>query len=199
MLTFLYSVVFAVFFSLASCASTPPADAERVIPPTPELILGRGRVESEALAAFLLAANPKIEAPFARRFARIYVDEAAAEGVNHDVAFSQMCLETGFLNFGGLVRPEMNNFAGLGAIGPGQEGECFPSAEIGVRAQIQHLKAYATEEPLNKPLVDTRYRLVRYGSAKTIHGLAGTWAADRDYGRKLRNILENLYAAAYGS
>jgi hypothetical protein len=199
MLTFLYSVVFALFFSFVSCVSTPPAGAGRAIPPPPELILGRGLVESEALADFLLAANPKIDGSFARGFARIYVDEAAAEGVNHDIAFSQMCLETGFLNFGGLVRPDMNNFAGLGAIGPGQEGERFPSAEIGVRAQIQHLKAYATEEPLNKPLVDTRYRWVRYGSAKTIHGLAGSWATDKNYGQKLRNILENLYAAAYGS
>jgi hypothetical protein len=197
MLMFLYSVIFALFLSFTSCASTPPVGAGKVsrIPSAPELIMGRGRVESDALAAFLLAANPKIEGSFARRFARIYVDEAAAEGVNHDVAFSQMCLETGFLNFGGLVRPEMNNFAGLGAIGPGQEGECFPSAEIGVRAQIQHLKAYATEEPLNKPLVDTRYRLVRYGSAKTIHGLAGTWAADRDSVPSGSSFWETIFFA----
>jgi hypothetical protein len=169
------------------------------IPSSPELILGRGSVDSEKLAAFLLLVNPEIEEPFAREFARLYVEEAAAEGVNHDIAFSQMCLETGFLSFGGLVRQEMNNFCGLGALGPGNEGESFPSPQIGIRAQIQHLKAYATEEPLKLPLVDPRYRLVRYGSAPTIYGLAGSWATDREYGKKIKNILDNLYAVAYGS
>ena len=170
-----------------------------MIPSSPESILGRGSVDSEKLAEFLLLVNPEVEAPFAYEFARLYVEEAAAEGVNHDIAFSQMCLETGFLSFGGLVKQEMNNFCGLGAIGPGNEGESFPSPQIGVRAQIQHLKAYATEEPPKLPLVDPRYRLVRYGSAPTIYELAGSWAVDREYGKKIKNILDNLYAAAYGS
>ncbi|MDR2660000.1 MAG: glucosaminidase domain-containing protein [Spirochaetaceae bacterium] len=193
---------------LASCGSMPKNRAADILPPeeikpsipdSPEFILGRGSIDSEKLAEFLLIANPKIEKPFAKNFARLYVEEAAAEGVNHDIAFSQMCLETGFLSFGGLVKPDMNNFCGLGAIGPGQEGESFPSPQIGIRAQIQHLKAYATEEPPKQPLVDPRYRWVRYGSAQTIYELAGAWATDKDYGKKIKNILDNLYAAAYGS
>jgi hypothetical protein len=193
----------------ASCGSAPkyrsadtlvPEETERAkIPESPELILGRGSIDSDKLAEFLLIVNPKIEKPFAKKFAQLYVDEAAMEGVNHDVAFSQMCLETGFLSFGGLVKPDMNNYCGLGAIGPGQEGESFPSPQIGIRAQIQHLKAYATEEPLKQPIVDPRYRWVRYGSAPTIYELAGAWAVDKDYGKKIKNILDNLYAAAYGS
>jgi hypothetical protein len=87
----------------------------------------------------------------------------------------------------------MNNFAGLGSIGPGQPGERFPSPRIGVRAQIQHLKAYATEERPKQALVDPRYRYVRYGSAPTIDALAGTWAADRGYSGKIKNVLERLY------
>jgi hypothetical protein len=176
-----------------------PQKMRRAIPSSPEFILGRGSIGSEKLAEFLLIVNPEIEEPFAYDFARMYVEEAAAEGVNHDVAFSQMCLETGFLSFGGLVKPDMNNFCGLGAIGPGYEGESFPSPQIGIRAQIQHLKAYATEDPPKQPLVDPRYRLVRYGSAPTIYELAGSWAIDRDYGKKIKNILDNLYAVAYGS
>ncbi|MDR1149167.1 MAG: glucosaminidase domain-containing protein [Spirochaetaceae bacterium] len=200
-----------IFFMvlLASCSSAPkyraadtlvPEESKRAeIPESPELILGRGSIGSDKLAEFLLTVNPRIEKPFAQKFAQLYVDEAAMEGVNHDIAFSQMCLETGFLSFGGLVKPDMNNFCGLGAIGPGQEGESFPSTQIGIRAQIQHLKAYATEEPLKQPLVDPRYRWVRYGSAPTIYELAGAWAVDRDYGKKIKNILDNLYAVAYGS
>jgi hypothetical protein len=183
----------------AARTAYPESAKKRPIPASPELILGRGSVQSEKLAEFLLIVNPEIEESFAYDFAKLYVEEAAVEGVNHDIAFSQMCLETGFMSFGGLVKPDMNNFAGLGAIGPGQEGESFPSPQIGVRAQIQHLKAYATSEPPERPLVDPRYRWVRYGSAPTIYELAGSWAADNEYGRKIKNILDNLYAVAYGS
>ncbi|MDR2842386.1 MAG: glucosaminidase domain-containing protein [Spirochaetaceae bacterium] len=175
--------------------ATPP---QKPVPSSPEMILGTGSVDSDKLAEFLIRFNPKIDRPFAHKFAEIYVEEAAAEGVNHDIAFSQMCLETGFLSYGGLVTPDMNNFCGLGSIGPGQEGEHFPSPEIGVRAQIQHLKAYATEEPPKREIVDPRRRWVRYGSATTIFGLAGAWAADREYGKKLKQILDALYANSFG-
>jgi hypothetical protein len=104
-----------------------------------------------------------------------------------------MCLETGFLKFGGLVKPEWNNFCGLGAIGPEQPGLIFPDPRTGVRAHIQHLKAYATNEPLKGELVDPRYRYVRLGSSPKIDGLAGTWAADRMYAVKIAGILQNLY------
>jgi hypothetical protein len=108
-----------------------------------------------------------------------------------------MCLETGFLRYGGLVTPDMNNFCGLGSTGPGQPGEYFPSPRIGIRAHIQHLKAYATDAPLRQDLVDPRYFYVRYGSAPTLDGLAGSWATDRDYSKKIRSILERLYTFAF--
>jgi hypothetical protein len=93
----------------------------------------------------------------------------------------------------------MNNFCGLGAIGPGQPGEVFPDPRTGVRAHIQHLKAYATAEPLNGVLVDPRYRWVRYGSSPTIHGLSGTWAADKSYSDKIGVILERLYSFSFSA
>jgi hypothetical protein len=157
-------------------------------------ILGKGRRSAEQLASFLVSINSLVDSEFAAELARLYVDEAALEGVNHDVAFSQMCLETGFLRFGGLVRADQNNFCGLGATGPGQPGLRFPNPRIGVRAQIQHLKGYATEEPLNQDLVDPRYRYVRYGAAPTLEQLAGTWAADKGYAHKIVDILKRLYA-----
>jgi hypothetical protein len=169
------------------------AGITREAPETPERIMGRGLTAPETLAAFLLQSNSGTEYLFAEELALIYVEEAAAEGVNHDVAFAQMCLETGFLRYGGLVTAEMNNFCGLGAISPEQPGERFPTPRIGVRAHIQHLKAYATDEPPRQELVDPRYRWVRYGSAPDIGGLAGAWAADKEYGFKIKNILERLY------
>ncbi|QQO09041.1 glucosaminidase domain-containing protein [Breznakiella homolactica] len=197
-----FSVVFVFLCTavlLASCAGSPGAQApERPEkPPIPEKILGRGLVQPEDLAGFLLETNPGADPAFVRSLARYYEEESAAEGVSHDVAFSQMCLETGFLRFGGLVTPDMNNFCGLGSIGPGQPGERFPTPRIGVRAHIQHLKAYATDQPLNQELVDPRYRWVKYGSAPTIYDLAGRWATDKEYGRKIAAILDRLYTYAF--
>jgi len=159
--------------------------------------MGRGIVSPMDKAAFLLNGNPRVNRDFAEALAVFYVEEAAIEGVNHDVAFAQMILETGFLAFGGLVVPEMNNFAGLGSIGHGQHGLWFPDPRTGVRAHIQHLKAYACTEPLNKPLVNPRFRFVTRGSSPAISGLAGTWAADPLYAEKINNILERLYHFAF--
>ena len=183
----------ALFFS---CAITPEA---RKIPPVPEYIMGQGLTSAKDMAAFLLDVNPEAEESDVAGLALIYTEEAAIEGVNHDVAFAQMCLETGFLRFGGLVTPDMNNFCGLGSIGPGQNGVVFPDPRTGVRAHIQHLKAYASDAPLNQELVDPRYRYVRLGSSPAIQGLAGTWAADTSYAEKIDAILKRLYEFSFGS
>jgi len=166
-------------------------------PMVPELIMGKGLILSEDKAAFLLNANPWAERNYVETLALIYTQEAAVEEVNHDVAFAQMCLETGFLGFGGDVKPGQNNFCGLGAIGNGEPGLSFPDPRTGVRAHIQHLKAYASDEPLKQELVDPRFRYVRRGSSPAIKGLAGTWAADRNYAEKINNILERLYGFSF--
>ncbi|MDR1445235.1 MAG: glucosaminidase domain-containing protein [Treponema sp.] len=179
---------------------SPPEQPEtpiRPIPAIPFRILGAGLVAPEALSGFLLSVNPGAGENFSAELANFYAEEADIEGVNHDVAFAQMCLETGFLRYGNLVTADMNNFCGLGAIGEEQRGERFDEPRIGVRAHIQHLKAYATEEPPRQDLVDPRYRWVRYGSAPTIYGLAGTWAADREYAEKIKDVLEMLYTFVY--
>jgi hypothetical protein len=156
-------------------------------------IMGEGTAGGVELSAFLLDNNPGADPLFAEELAALYLEESAIEGINHDVAFVQMCLETGFLRYGGLVKPEMNNFCGLGSLNADHPGESFSSPQIGVRAHIQHLKAYASEDGLNQELVDPRYRWVRYGSAPTVEKLTGAWAADREYGNKIRGILERLY------
>jgi hypothetical protein len=207
---FLFLALLCLILINISCATKPveresplaveglPPVSESVperprVPPIPENILGKGLVLPVNLAAFLMNSNPEIEKQFIEDLAVIYKEEAAIEGVNHDVAFAQMCLETGYLRFGGLVTPDMNNFCGLGAIGNGQNGEIFPDPRTGVRAHIQHLKAYASEEPLKQELVDPRYRWVRYGSSPAIKGLSGTWAADKNYADKINSILERIY------
>jgi hypothetical protein len=161
------------------------------------LIMGKGEIGAEVLASFLLNENKNADRNFVEQLARYYLAEAEIEGVNHDIAFAQMCLETGFLRFGNLVQPEQYNFAGLGATGPGVPGLSFPSPQMGVRAHIQHLKAYGSEDSLNQELINPRFRLVRRGSSPSIQGLAGTWAADLQYAEKIERILQRLYS--YGN
>ena len=173
----------------------PPTGLGRA--PVPENIMGKGIVPEKEMAAFLLASNPGVETAYIEELASIYTEESTVEGVNSDVAFAQMCLETGFLRFGGLVTADMYNFCGLGAIGPTERGLIFPNPRIGVRAHIQHLKAYASEDPLKQLLVDPRFHYVRRGSSPGIDGLAGTWAEDRAYAEKINSILERLYSFYY--
>lgn len=127
---------------------------------------------------------------------KLYREEATVEGVNYDIAFCQMCLETAFLRFGGDLKSEQNNFAGLGTIGGGTEAASFESARIGVRAQIQHLKAYASLEPLVQEVVDPRFRFVTRGIASSIEQLSGRWSADLEYGNKIMAMMKRLYDSA---
>ncbi len=156
-------------------------------------ICDKGIKPVQSLYNFFMSSNPLADEQKVLRLARFYVDEAAAEGVNSDVAFVQMCLETGFLKFGGLVSEDMHNFCGLGAMSETQRGLVFENEQLGVRAHIQHLHAYGCTEVLKKDLIDTRYKYVNpRGKAPTIYELAGTWASDREYGNKLNELLTRL-------
>ncbi len=158
-----------------------------------DAILGTGVADANRLVSFFLENNRGADLAKVRRMAAYYVECARVEGVNSDVAFAQMCLETGFLRFGGLVTVDMNNFCGLGTTGKGNPGVRFPDERTGVIAHVQHLKGYATAEALAYPLADPRYRYINpKGKAPTIERLAGTWAADRAYGTKLRELVSRI-------
>ena len=96
------------------------------------------------------------DAPTIEKFCQIYVEEAKAEGIKVEVAFMQAMVETGWLKFGGAVQISQYNFAGIGALDGGAQGATFKTVREGVRAQIQHLKAYANEKPLNNTQVDPK-------------------------------------------
>ncbi len=155
-------------------------------------IMSPGRSSIYDMTFFLMKNNPKISYQSARRIATFYYNEAKNEGVNQDIAFSQMCLETGFLTFQGIVHPEQNNFCGLGALNYNIRGEKYPSILCGIRAHIQHLKAYASKEELRYSLVDRRFGFIDRGSATTVDELTGKWATDHRYSEKIRNLLNRL-------
>lgn len=158
-------------------------------------VMSNGNTSEVQLQLFLRNNNQNALAKFPD-IPKLYREEAGIEGVNYDIAFCQMCVETGFLQFGGDVKPEQNNFAGLGAIGGGSEAASFASARIGVRAHIQHLKAYASLEPLVQEVVDPRFRFVTRGIAPLIDQLSGRWSADLDYGTKISAMIKRLYESA---
>lgn len=155
-------------------------------------IATRGRAGVHQLVRFFTETNRRIGIDRIERIARIYIDEAAAEGINSDIAFCQMIHETNYLRFGGDVAARQNNFCGLGATGGGEPGLSFPSVEIGIRAHIQHLKAYANAQPLRRKLVDPRFSRVRRGRSPCVEGLTGTWATDPQYAAKLKRKLREL-------
>lgn len=134
--------------------------------------------------------------------ARLFSDEGAAQGVRGDLAFAQAMLETGYLRFGGLVLPSDNNFSGLGACDTCARGLAFPSAELGVRAQIQHLWAYAAPHAslagLARPLADARFGMVQPpGRAPLWETMgSGSWATDHNYGAKVVSIWRSMLAWA---
>jgi hypothetical protein len=160
-------------------------------------IMDQGQCSASDFSAMLLYYNPDLNPTKADYLARVYVTEATKEGVNQDIAFSQMCLETGFLNFKGNVKPHQNNFCGLGAVSAHSNGEHFPDIETGVRAHIQHLKAYASTLDLILPNVDNRFRFVKRGIAPTIYELPGRWASDKEYAVKLESLLSRLFLIRY--
>ena len=134
-------------------------------------------------------------------FCTIILEEANAEGVRGEVVFEQAMLETGWLQYGGDSGISQYNFAGLGTTGGGVAGVSYPDVRTGIRAQVQHLKAYACEEDLNQDCVDTRFDMVTRGSAPYVEWLGqqenpngGGWAAGSNYGEKLRKLLTQLKA-----
>ena len=143
-------------------------------------ITGQSTATEEQLNKLLMSGNP--QATGYLHLAKIFLEEGAKEGIKGDGAFCQSLIETGYFKFGGDVQPNQHNYAGLGATG-GVPGNSFPDARTGVRAQIQHLKAYATTKPLNQTCVDSRYRYVQKGCAPTFEQLSGKWAVP-GYDRK---------------
>lgn len=132
-------------------------------------------------------------------FCQMYYEEAEAEGVRAEVAFAQTMKETGFLQYGGDASIEQFNFAGIGTTGNGEPGNSYPDVRTGIRAQIQHLKAYATADALEQECVDERYSYVKKGSAPYVEWLGQQenpeglgWATGDNYGYDIVGMIEDM-------
>ena len=152
----------------------------------------------------------KNNANFSVNIAKAFFTLAPKYRIDPMRAISQSILETGWFKFAGSsVKPEQNNFCGLGATGGGVAGNTFATIEDGVRAQLQHLYAYGCKDALpagEDTVVDPRFKYVTRGLAPYWEQLAGRWAcpgydgndpeaamkAGNTYGQKIDNIFERL-------
>ena len=126
-------------------------------------------------------------------FCKTLISEASFEGVRPEVLFAQVMIETGWLRFGGNVSAGQCNFGGLGSTDSGVAGASFDSVGIGLRAQTQHLKAYASTDPLRGDCVDPRFSMVKRGSAQYLTKLNGKWAVPGEgYGEHIASIAREL-------
>ncbi len=164
-------------------------------------IMGESSASAKQMVAYFTSVDARYPesvyeskgAPTIDAFAQIVVEEAQAEGVKAEIVFCQAMKETGWLRFGGSVKPDQCNFAGLGATGGSVSGAVFPDVRTGIRAQVQHLKAYASTDPLVNKCVDPRFSYVKRGSATTLASLNGKWAVPGNhYGEDIFEMFNGL-------
>lgn len=167
------------------------------------MICGKSKATAEQIAAYMVKINPNT-ASFAAEQAQMYIEEGEAEGIRGDIAAAQSFVETGNYEFkGSAVTLDQNNFCGMGVTENGMKGNSFASRREGIRAQIQHLKAYATEEGLKNACVDPRYKYVQKGSAPYVEYLGiqenpngKGWAAGSGYGGKILAVMNKILGEA---
>ena len=162
-------------------------------------IMGKPQASIEQMKVYIKKVNPQVSDSVTKMIS-LYITEGAAEGVRGDIAFAQSCLETGNFTFSGsAVTLDQNNFCGLGVNITGKKGCSFRTAKEGIRAQIQHLQAYACTDGLKQKCIDPRYTYVSRGCAEYVEHLGiqenpkgQGWAAGKNYGTQIIEILNAI-------
>ncbi|MCB6415043.1 N-acetylmuramoyl-L-alanine amidase [Faecalimonas umbilicata] len=166
-------------------------------------IMGTAVATAAQMESYIKKVNPSV-AQSVIDMLPLYLFEGKAEGVRGDIAFAQSCLETGNFGFSGsAVTLDQNNFCGMGVTDNGLKGNSFDTPQLGIRAQVQHLKAYATTEDLVNTCVDPRFKYVTRGAAPYVEWLGSKenpkgvgWATGVGYGAKILAILKNIVGTA---
>lgn len=164
-------------------------------------IAGKAVATAAQMVAYIKAKRPGVEQSVIDMIP-LYLSEGLTEGIAGDIAFAQSCVETGNFEFPQetcKVTLAQNNFAMMGVVSADSKGEIFATPQIGIRAQIQHLKAYANSDPLNKECVDPRFYLVSRGSAPYVEWLGQPdnpqgkgWATAKGYGARILAVLADI-------
>ncbi len=187
----------------------PPASAAEAsaLSATTAVVLAGGQTPlkgvwsgtADRLSAFLIAAcpTPRFTVPVSV-LAGYYVRYCAESGLRADLLWAQMMHETGYGMYGGDVKPEQNNYAGIGATGGGEPGVYFPTAEAGVMAHVAHMVAYVyASSPIPwAEHADPRFYFVSpRGAASVLADLNGRWAVPGPtYGESIEGIARAINA-----
>ncbi len=139
----------------------------------------------------------------AKRIAPFYIKWGNVFNLRADIAWCQMCKETGFLTYLGDVKPDQNNFAGIGAVGGGAPGNRFATEELGVIAQISHLAWYYFRDHVNE-YCSMRYDPRHFGHSHymfngntKITRMNGSWAVPgRTYGQEIGAMANEILSAS---
>ena len=132
----------------------------------------------------------------ARRLADLYIRWGQAFNIRADIAWAQMCHETGFLEFTGVAKADWNNFAGVGVTGPGVV-VTFASEELGIIAHYAHLAWYVYPNHVNgycSSTYDPRHiGAHRFNGDSSINCLNGRWAPAGDYANKIIGFANQIW------
>ncbi len=162
-------------------------------------IIGQPQLTQEQALNYFKSRNSEKSDQAIKNFISIVWQEANLEGIKPDVVFIQIMKETNFLRFTGDVKECQNNFAGIGATGGGVSGAYFKDTRTGVRAVVQHLKAYCSNEELRTSCVDPRFTYVKRGISPYVEWLGigenpnypdQGWAADNNYGKSIASMMQ---------
>lgn len=129
----------------------------------------------------------------------LFWEQGVKMGMRPECALAQAAWETGYGHYGGVVKPEQNNWGGIKIANPSAETaadhETFATPYDGVRGVYNHLGIYCGVAPDGK--VHPRYYTTLekamnegwLGRIKTLEGLGGLWAPNKKYGENLAGLV----------
>jgi hypothetical protein len=194
------------FFGLTPARGTATAASVETLTPR-STILASPRATRAQLGRHLVArhhahhSQSRYKDSTLANIVQLYFTTCASIGLDPLVAVSQMELETAHLT-SKASQPPQRNPAGIGITGePGVTGVSFPTWAKAVRAHVGRLAAYAIPKgkgtPPQKALIAEALEVrplpdSKRGVATRVGGLAGTWAADQEYAKKIARIAQEV-------
>ena len=127
------------------------------------------------------------------------INEVTVENGLVKVDLSDDFLEDRFHSDTGDIRPDQNNFCGMGATGGGIPGNSFATEELGIIAHYAHLAWYYYPDHVNqycsstydpRPFGSYHYK---YTGDTTLGFLNGRWTPGVNYTDKIIQFANQIY------
>ena len=145
----------------------------------------------------------------ATRIVDMYINWGNKFNIRADIVWAQMCHETNFLKYDGIVPESANNFCGLGATGAPGVYNTFTTEELGIIAHYAHLAWYIY--PDHVQIKDSNGNLYcsdkydprhfawgaspphNYNGDHSLNCLNGRWAPSSEYTYKIILFSNEIY------